>query len=346
MNKTSIDTCNSSGGGLNGVRHDSFDKIISLENLFLTWRQFKKGKSARPDIQKFELHLEDNIFAIHEQLETKSYRPSKYRAFYVRDPKLRHIHKASVADRLVHHALFRILYPIFDKSFIHNSYSCRIGKGTHRGVARLERFLKRLSHNGRKPILAMKCDIKKFFDSVDHEVLKNLTARKISDPDTLWLTSQIIDSFEKSMDKGLPLGNVTSQLFANIYLNELDQFIKRRLKIKYYLRYCDDFVIVGKDVTDLITWYRRIEYFLNCKLDLAIHKGKTAIRKYFQGIDFLGYVLLPGHRVLRTKTKRRIFRKFKYKNLSESSKQSYLGVLKHCNGYNLRKRLLISKDLK
>ncbi len=333
-----------SGGGARGI-HDDFGEIVSLENLFLAWREFRKGKSARPDVQQFELHLEDNIFAIHRQLKTRTYRPAKYSAFYVKDPKLRHIHKATVADRLVHHALFRILYPIFDRAFIYDSYSCRVAKGTHGGVIRLEKFLKNLNQNSRQQVWAMKCDIKKFFDSVDHKIFKFLIRKKVDDSNTLWLIDIIIDSFEKSTTAGLPLGNVTSQLFANIYLNELDQFVKRKLKVKYYLRYCDDFIFLSNDKNDFKVWYGQVAAFLKQRLKLSIHEHKTTIKKYRQGVDFLGYVLLSGHRVLRTKTKRRIFKKFEREELSEFSAQSYLGVLKHCNGYNLRKKLLILRDL-
>lgn len=140
--------------------------------------------------------------------------------------------------------------------------------------------------------------------------------------------------------RGLPLGNVTSQLFANIYLNELDQFVKRKLKIKFYLRYCDDFIILNKDRDSLTECYQGIEYFLETKLRLTIHEHKTSIRKYRQGIDFLGYVLLPNHRMLRTKTKRRIFKKFEKHELSENSIQSYLAVLKHCDSHGLKKKFL------
>lgn len=147
----------------------------------------------------------------------------------------------------MHQAVFRILYPIFDKSFIYDSYSSRTSKGTHSAVDRLEIFLGKASKNSRKNIYALKCDVGKFFDSTDQEILLDLVKRKIDDVDTIWLISKIIKSFEKEIGKGLPLGNVTSQLFANIYLNELDQFVKNGLKIKYYLRYCDDFIVLNED---------------------------------------------------------------------------------------------------
>lgn len=252
--------------------------------------------------------------------------------------------------RFLHHAIFRILYPIFDKSFIFNSYSCRIGKGAHRAVNQLEKFCRKLSRNNTKNISVLKCDIKKFFDSVDQEILVNLIKKEIHDADAIWLIEKIVRSFQESSNKGLPLGNVTSQLFANIYLNELDQFIKHDLRNKYYLRYCDDFVILGEREEYLAELIPQINSFLNQKLKLTLHSDKIIIRKYHQGIDFLGYVILPGYRVLRIKTKNRIIKKIKInrQNLKKGlisekyfnqSLQSYLGIMKHCCGYKITKEI-------
>ncbi|HXF44164.1 MAG TPA: reverse transcriptase/maturase family protein [Candidatus Paceibacterota bacterium] len=254
-------------------------------------------------------------------------------------------------DRVLHQAVFQILYPIFDEGFIFDSYSCRFNKGTHAAVSRLESFTRKLSKNHRRNIFALKCDIKKFFDSIDQQILIRLIERKIQNADSLLLIKKIIDSFEKSSGKGLPLGNVTSQLFANIYLNELDQFLKQELKVKYYMRYCDDFVILGESRGYLLDLVPKIDNFLKLRLNLEIHKNKIIVRKCGQGIDFLGYVILPHYRVLRTKTKRRVFKKI-VKGKSDLEKQliseesfnfslqSYLGILKHCEGFKLRKRLL------
>jgi len=301
----------------------------------------------KDDVLEFKFKIEDNLFQLHRELFTKTYRHSHYTAFNIQDPKLRRIHKACVKDRVLHHAVFRILYPIFDKSFIFDSYSCRKEKGTHRAVNRLEVFARKLSKNNTKNIFALKCDIKKFFDSIDQEILLNLIKRKIKDENTIWLIEIILKSFPS---KGLPLGNVTSQLFANIYLNELDQFVKHELKAKYYLRYCDDFIILGESEKELAKLIPQIGNFLNQKLKLKLHPNKVIIRKHGQGIDFLGYVALPYHRVLRTKTKRRMIRKVKQKhkemkagNVSkehfQASSQSYLGVLGHCKGRRVRRRV-------
>src|SRR3989344_1133363 len=200
--------------GINGneIHNDVFDQIISLDNLFLAWREFKRGK-------------------------TKTYQCADYTSFYVKDPKLRHIHKATIRDRVLRHAVFRVLYSIFDKHFIHDSYSCRLDKGTHKAVDNLEKYCRKLSQNNQLNIFTLKCDVRKFFDSIDQNILLRIIKDKIEDENAVWLIQKIITSFQKSNGKGLPLGNVTSQLFSNIYLNELDQFVKHNLKIKYYVRY-------------------------------------------------------------------------------------------------------------
>lgn len=286
-------------------------------------------------MQNFERNLEDNIFRIHKVLKNKTYKHSNYTSFYITDPKLRNIHKAGIDDRVIHHAVYRILYPIFDKSFIYDSYSCRLSKGTHKAVQRLEAFTMKVSKNYREPCFALKCDIKKFFASIDHQVLINLIEQRIKDKETLWLIKEIIGSFNKKIDKGLPIGNLTSQIFANIYLAKLDQFIKHKLKIKHYLRYCDDFIILDQDYNYLAGIIKMIDDFLKNKLKLSLHKNKVIIRKFTQGIDFLGYVVLPHYQVLRTKTKKRMFEKVNSENL-----QSYLGLLKHCNAYRLSRDLI------
>ncbi len=317
-----------------------------MENLFSAWQEFSCEKMKKSDVQEFEFDLENNLFTLHESLKSKAYQHFEYTAFNVCDPKLRRIHKATVRDRVLHHALFRILYPIFDKGFVFDSYSCRIEKGTHRAVGRLNSFCRKLSCNNHKNIYALKCDVRKFFDSVDRNILLELIKNKISDAETIWLIEKIVRSFKK----GLPLGNVTSQLFANIYLNELDQFAKHILKEKYYLRYCDDFIILAKDEKHLEKLVVHIDEFLKSQLKLFLHPNKIIIRKYRQGIDFLGYVVLPHHLALRTKTKRRMMRKIQQGSsnlksglISEKSfnqsLQSYSGMLKHCSGYKIQKEI-------
>lgn len=317
----------------------------------MAWKEFRCGKRNKPDIQEFEFHLEDNLFQLHQELKNKTYQHSNYTSFYVSDPKLRHIRKACVRDMVLHHAVFRILYQTFDKSFIFDSYSCRLNKGTHRAVNRLEKFYCKLSRNNTRNIFALKCDVRKFFNSIDQVILLALIERKIKDKNAIWLIEKIIRSFENNRGRGLPLGNVTSQLFANIYLYELDQFIKHKLKIKYYLRYCDDFVILAGNKNYFMSFIEEVEKFLEHRLKLFLNPGKIIIRKYHHGIDFLGYVVLPYYRVLRTKTKRRILKKIKVnrqklpdrlllEEFFNQSLQSCLGVLKHCRGYKIKKKVV------
>lgn len=308
-----------------------FDEIISVENLLIAWGEFIVNKKKRVDMRVFSNDLLSNILSLHDDLINLSYKHSSYQRFNINDPKSRVIHKAIVRDRLLHHAVYRILYPVFDRSFIFDSYSCRLNKGTHKAVRILESFTRKVSKNYTVPCFALKCDVKKFFDSVDHKILMEILKRKISNMNVLWLLKEIICSFDRSAIKnnqlslfgessvcgtqteretvpfrrGIPIGSLTSQLFANIYLNELDQFVKHKLKIKYYLRYCDDFVILSNNPDELQLIKQRINDFLNDNLKLVLHPGKASIRKLVQGIDFLGYVVLPYHTVLRTKTKKR-----------------------------------------
>lgn len=177
------------------VYHKIFDQIISLDNLLLSWREFRKGKRGKQDVQIFERHLEDNLFRLHWELKNDFYRHGKYKSFSICDPKPRRIHKATVRDRIVHHAVFRILYPVFDETFFTESYSCRLDKGTHKAVNKLEQFLRQSSSNYRQICYALKCDIKKFFASPDHQILKNLIQRRIADRRAMDLISVIIDSF-------------------------------------------------------------------------------------------------------------------------------------------------------
>ena len=342
---------------------DMYDKLISLENLFLSWNEFKREKQNKIDVHAFERFLEDNIFALQEELRTGSYRHGKYKTFFINDPKPRIISKPTVKDRIVHHAVFKELENIFDPGFIYHSYSSRKERGTHLAVNNLAKYLRRISKNYHCPVYALKCDIRKFFASIEHEKLLQLIKRKISDERFLGLIKEVVDSFSTPIDKltltipinslekrGIPLGNVTSQIFANIYLNELDWFIKRKLKAKNYFRYADDLIIVRESVPYLENVLKQIDAFLKRELKLELHPRKVEIRKFQQGLDFLGYVVLPHHIVLRTKTKRRMLKKIKnkYEEVKNESLtvesfnqtiQSYSGMLAHCNGKDIKERI-------
>lgn len=329
------------------IWHDNYNKIIALENLFKAWEEFSKGKKNKSDVVVFSRNLEDNIFDLHKALQEKTYRHGIYHEFYVRDPKVRHIHKANVKDRIVHHLVSKVLEEIFDASFYSHSYSCRKSKGTHKAVKTLVKMSRKASKNNTSKLLVLKCDIKKFFASVDHLVLIKLLSRKIKDADFIGLLIEIITSFKfADQNFGIPIGNLTSQFFANIYLDPLDQFIKHELRIKYYIRYADDFVVMADNRQYLEEILLQIKNFLNKKLKLSLHPDKVHIVDYYSGVDFLGYVVFPRYILPRTKTKKRIFRKIvevdqKIKagilgpEACERSLQSYLGYLSHCNSYQL-----------
>lgn len=322
-----------------------YSQVISIENLFQAWNGFKKGKRNKKDVQFFERNLEDNLFKLYNQLLNKTYNHSNYTAFNIYDPKFRHIHKAMVKDRIVHHALVSIIEPLFDKTFVYDSYSCRKGKGLHRAMKRLFLFTRKVSKNYTDSCFILKLDIKKFFATVDHQILMGLLQRKIHDQDLRWLLSNIIESFhsEYGIGKGIPIGNLTSQIFANVYLDKLDKFVKEDLSIKYYIRYADDFAIPAKDSVLLDNLVLKINNFLQTELKLSLHKDKIIIRKLSQGIDFLGYIILPHYILPRTKTKRRIFKKLTQKVNSskfEQSLQSYLGYLGHAESFKLKQQIL------
>lgn len=337
-----------------------YKEITSLPNLFQAFDEFKRGKRKKIDVGRFERHLEDNIFELQRELVNKTYHHSAYTGFYIKDPKQRHIHKAIVRDRIVHHALYKVLNPIFEPTFIPDSYSSRVNYGTHKGFEKLVSYSRKVSKNYSQDCWALKCDIKRFFDSTNHDILLKIIKRKIEDPDLLWLLEEIIEGFGE--EKGIPIGNLTSQLFANIYLNELDQFVKHKLKIKYYLRYADDFLLLDPKRETLASYISVLEKFLAENLNLSLHPDKVSLRKLSWGIDFVGYVARPYHQVLRNKTKKRIYRKLAERlreygsaEIDETtlnqSVQSYLGVLSHANTYKLEKNLknqiwfwLVSKE--
>lgn len=311
-----------------------FERLCSLENLFLAWERFRKGKRSRHDVMVFERHLEDNLFLLHDDLANGRFTHGPYHPFTVFDPKQRSIHKANVRDRVVHQAAMNVIDPLFEPRFIFDSYSCRVGKGTHAAVARLRTFLRQASFNNTRTVYALTCDIRKFFASVDHGILADLLRLRIGDERILRLLGNIIGSFSDAPGKGIPLGNLTSQLFANVYLHELDRFVKHELRLRHYLRYCDDFVSLAASPADAQAKATRINSFLSERLKLTLHPGKVVVRTWTQGIDFVGYVLLPHATVLRTKTAKRMLRRATIENLS-----SYMGLCVHADAQFLSRTL-------
>jgi retron-type reverse transcriptase len=330
-----------------------YDTIITIEKLLKAWQEFLRDKKDRKDVILFQAKLMDNIFDLHNDLKNKTYTHGGYIAFNISDPKPRIIHKATVRDRLLHHLIYQELYEYFDSKFIHDSYSCRLEKGTHKAINRFRDFHRKVSKNNTKTCFVLKCDIRKFFANIDHKILKKILEKHIKDKNILWLFSQVIDSFSSNPIglaygvKGLPLGNLTSQLLVNIYMNEFDQFVKRELKIKYYIRYADDFLILNDDKNYLEKSLLKISDFLKKKLKLNLHPDKVFIKTIASGIDFLGWVNFPHHRVLRTSTKRRMLKNMKNNSKIETI-QSYLGMLKHGNTEKLKREIeshLLKTDL-
>jgi len=319
------------------LRH-KFEDIVNIDNLLEAWKEFLLGKRNKNDVQEFSLRLMDNIIMLHQDLNNHTYRHGGYQAFNLSDPKPRNIHKASVRDRLLHHAIYRILYPFFDKTFISDSFSCRLKKGTHKALNRFRSFGYKVSQNNTKTCWILKCDIRKFFASIDHKILLDILNSYIPDKQIIWLLKEIIESFSSKTGIGLPLGNLTSQLFVNVYMNEFDQFVKHKLKIRYYIRYADDFVILHNDKKYLKNLIILISKFLFEELKLQLHPNKVSIKTLNSGVDFLGWVNFPHHRILQTVTKRRIIRRIAESPTPETL-NSYLGLLRHGNTRKLKNSL-------
>ena len=307
----------------------SFHDIISIENLLEAWEEFAVGKRSKADVQEFENRLMDNIIRLHIDLKDQNYRHGGYNAFRISDPKPRQIHKASVRDRLLHHAVHRLLYPFFDKIFVADSFSCRLDKGTHAALNRFRDLALKKSRNHMRTVWVLKCDIRKFFASIDQTILLKLLFDRIENDDIRWLLYEIIGSFNSSRScVGIPLGNLTSQLFANVYLNELDQFVKQDLRFTDYVRYADDFVFLSPYRNELLAILPIVSDYLQNDLNLTMHPDKIILKTFASGVDFLGWVHFPYHRVLRKTTERRMFKRI-IEHPSKATIRSYLGLLSH-----------------
>ena len=313
--------------------------IITLENLLATWEKFLSGKRHRKDVAAFELDLATNILALYDSLKNKTYTHDSYTAFNISDPKPRNIHKATVRDRIVHRLIYKEIYWYFHYRFIYDSYSCRKYKGTHRALDRFKCFAGKVSKNHTRTCFVLKCDIRKFFASIDQSVLMDILKRHIQDADILWLIERVIFSFHSKFDGiGLPLGNLTSQLLVNIYMHEFDMYMKQELKVKYYIRYADDFVILSENREYLENLLSNIHKFLNDKLHLFLHKDKVYIKTYASGVDFLGWTHFPYHRQIRTTTKRKIIKNMHWYPKPQTT-ISYRGLLSHGDTYKIMKQI-------
>lgn len=317
----------------------SFDDVIVVDNLLLAWQEFVRGKCGRLDVQYFQQNLMDSIIELHNDLANGEYVHGGYERFMITDPKTREIHKATVRDRLLNHAVHRILEPFFDRTFNADSFSCRQGKGTHAAGLRFDVMAQRVSKNYTKTCWVLKCDIRKFFASIDQGKLISILQQYITDEAFMSLLTTIIYSFQLVPGVGLPLGNLTSQLFVNVYMNEFDQFVKHKLKARHYIRYADDFVLLSDNREWLGEQILPIKEFLQDELGLLLHPNKVLLGTLASGVDWLGWIHFEDHKVPRTVTKQRMARTIASK-ASEATTQSYLGLLRHGNAYKLSQEVL------
>jgi retron-type reverse transcriptase len=285
-----------------------YDQLCSWDNLLWAYRRASKGKRGQSPAAIFEYRLEDNLLQLQRELQTQTYRPGAYHSFYIHEPKRRLISAAPFRDRVVHHALCWLIEPRFERAFIGDSYANRVGKGTHRALDRCQEFARQFRY-------VLPCDIKQFFPSIDHAILRDTLARKVDDVRGLWLIERILasgvgvlageytpvyfpgdDLFAINRPRGLPIGNLTSQFWANCYLNPFDHFVQRELQAPAYLRYVDDFLIFADDKRWLADARRAIIARL-ARLRLTIHP--TNCKPVTNGISFLGFVVFPEHRRLK-----------------------------------------------
>ena len=325
-----------------------YSEIYSIKNLVLAWKKARKGKTKRDYVIEFEKHIGTNFKNLHEELKNETYKTKPLKTFILRDPKIRKISKSNFRDRIVHHALIRIIEPIFDKSFIYDCCANRKGKGTLFALKRFDLFKRKTTNNLKSEAFCLKADIKHYFQEVDHEILINIIKRKVKDEKVILLIQVILNNnvADNPKDKGMPLGNLTSQFFANVYLNELDYFIKYILKAKFYIRYVDDFVILHYKKEQLETGNRKINDFLKKELKLELHQDKSKVISLSKGIDFVGFRNFYYYRLLRKRNARKMLATIsRYKNGEITNVkmteifQGWNAYAKWGNSYNLRKQI-------
>jgi len=328
-----------------------YEYLYSMGNLTLAWRKARKGKIKNKDVVEFEKNLEKNLLDLHYELKNKAYKPELLTTFVLRDPKTRVISKSDFRDRVVHHALILTIGKYFENQFIYDSCANQIGKGNLFAIQRFRKFSRKVSRNFTSPTFCLKADIRHYFQKVNHEVLINIISRKIRDENVLWLIGRILnncDSQSRGGERllGMPLGNYTSQFFANVYLNKLDYFVKHVLKAKYYIRYVDDFVILHRSKKQLEIWKRQIGIFLKDELKIELHPQKSKIGSLYNGVDFVGFRIFPRHMLLRKRNVRSMKRKIGlYESILSDfgfTKESYQGwqaYAKWADTYKLRQKI-------
>jgi retron-type reverse transcriptase len=339
-----------------------YPRICSFATLETAFHKARRGKRHLPNVATFECNLDEELLRLADDLRAETYHPGGYRHFTLYDGKPRRISAAPFRDRVVHHALCQVIEPIWEARFIDDSYACRVDKGTHAALDRCTHFARRYPY-------VLQCDIVQFFPSVDHAILYNTLAHHIACPPTLRLIDKIIasgqgvhqerydmqwfpgdDLLAASRLRGLPIGNQTSQFWANVYLHQLDQFVKQELRCPAYLRYCDDFMLFAEDKPTLHRWRREIENFL-VSLRLKIHAHKTSIHPVTNGIPFLGFLVFPTHRRLKQANGLKFQRRYKqqlgqvgrgelsYEQLDRSV-QAWIAHAAHGDTWGLRRSLL------
>ena len=265
-----------------------FDKIIAFDNLLLASKKTLRGQKHKSEAAHFYFHLESELFALQRELQSGEWQPQPYRVFTIYEPKQRQICASQLRDRVVHHAVCNVLDPIFERRMIYDTYACRVGKGTHAAIDAAQWFLRRADYS-------LQCDVKKYFANIEHGALKTLLRRILKDKALLALLDRIIEHPLPGSDagRGLPIGNLTSQYFANLYLGEMDHFIKERLRIKGYLRYMDDWLIFGEDKTALWETLAAVREFLRDRLKLELKEEVIRIAPTWEGVPFLGFRVYP-----------------------------------------------------
>lgn len=310
-----------------------YQQIISIENLRLADIKARRGKSHQTCIAKHDMDRENNINALHQRLKNKSYRTSAYMTFTILDPKERLIYRLPYIDRIVHHAIMIVLEPIFVSTFTTDTYSCIKGRGVHCALEALKLAL----HDVDNTTYCLQIDVRKFYPTINHDVLKTLLRKKFKDVDLLWLLDGIIDSAD-----GLPIGNYLSQYLSNFYLTYFDHWIKEVQGVVYYFRYADDMIFLSRTKSFLHQLLSNIKKYLCDNLKLAL-KPNHRVFPVKLGIDVLGYVCFPTHTGVRKRTKQNFARMLKY-NPNKPSIDSYLGLLKHANCINLTNKLLYGRN--
>lgn len=316
-----------------------YQKLCSKENLALAFIKAQKRKSKKHYVIEFKDNLDNNLDLLRIELLNEDYEPRPLKTFVIREPKTRKIRKSYFRDRIVHHAICNILDPIFEKRFIYDSFANRKGKGALKAIQRFDKFKQKVSKNNTKNCYVFKADIKHYFDEVTHSILINILRKKINDERLISLILKVLKNHSDMV--GMPLGNMTSQFFANVFLNELDQFVKNELKAKYYIRYVDDFVILHDNKNILKSYKKSIDIFLKEKLQLELHTTKSKILLLKQGILFLGFRNFYYHRLLRRANIITMKKKTSQKDYDSICEflEGWLSYAIHANTYKLRNKI-------